>query len=278
MGLVTDLGRPWSRGVVHQILTNEKYIGNNVFNRHSFKLKIRHVANPPEAWIRKDGAFEGIVPQELFFMAQGVIRARSHRFNDEELLEKLRSLFLGRGYLSGILIDETDGMPSSSVYSHRFGSLIRAYSLVGFTPDRDFAYLEINRRLRQLHPEIVQRTEADIIALGAQIERDPATDLLRINDEFSASIIFARCRETAAGARRWRLRLDASLCPDVTVAVRLDHQNEAPLDYYLLPWLDLGGGRFNLADSNGVALDSYRFDSLEMLMSMAERARIRRAA
>jgi hypothetical protein len=236
------------------------------------------VANPPEAWIRKDGAFEAVVAADLFFMAQGIIRQRARRFSDEELLEKLRSLYQGRGYLSGVLIDETDGMPSSSVYSHRFGSLVRAYSLVGFAPDRDYAYLEINKLLRRLHPEIMQRTEADIVALGAQVERDPATDLLRINEEFTASIVLSRCWRTPAGSRRWKVRLDTSLCPDITVAVRLDQQNEAPLDYYLLPWIDLGGGRFNLADANGVALDGYRFDSLQMLMSMAERARIRRAA
>ena len=55
------------------------------------------------------------------------------------------SLYQGKGYLSSILINETDAMPSASVYSHRFGSLIRAYELVGFRPDRDFAYLEINQ-------------------------------------------------------------------------------------------------------------------------------------
>lgn len=31
--LFTDMGRPWTRGTVHQVLTNEKYVGNNVFNR-----------------------------------------------------------------------------------------------------------------------------------------------------------------------------------------------------------------------------------------------------
>ncbi len=38
-GVQTDLGRAWTRGTVHQVLTNEKYIGNNVYNRTSFKLK-----------------------------------------------------------------------------------------------------------------------------------------------------------------------------------------------------------------------------------------------
>ena len=45
-------------------------------------------------------------------------------------------------------------MASSSVYGSRFGSLTRAYSLIGFTPDRDYRYLEVNRFLRRLHPEI----------------------------------------------------------------------------------------------------------------------------
>src|ERR1700722_11774866 len=56
---------------------------------------------------------------------------------------------------SGILIDEADGMPSSSAYRTRFGSLLRAYSLVGYTPRRDYRYIDINQALRKLHPEII---------------------------------------------------------------------------------------------------------------------------
>jgi DNA invertase Pin-like site-specific DNA recombinase len=46
-GSSTDLGREWSRGTVHQVLTNEKYIGNNVYNHTSFKLKKRRVCPFP---------------------------------------------------------------------------------------------------------------------------------------------------------------------------------------------------------------------------------------
>jgi DNA invertase Pin-like site-specific DNA recombinase len=60
-GILTDLGRAWTRATVHQILTNEKYIGNNVYNRRSFKLKQKRVANGPEMWIRSEGAFDAIV-------------------------------------------------------------------------------------------------------------------------------------------------------------------------------------------------------------------------
>jgi DNA invertase Pin-like site-specific DNA recombinase len=38
-GIRTDLGRPWTRGTVHQVLINEKYAGDNVWNRVSCKLQ-----------------------------------------------------------------------------------------------------------------------------------------------------------------------------------------------------------------------------------------------
>jgi DNA invertase Pin-like site-specific DNA recombinase len=277
-GIATDLGRPWTRGTVHQILTNEKYIGGNVYNRLSFKLKQRRVVNSPEHWVRKPDAFEAIVPTNLFFTAQGIVRARGRRHTDDELLTRLRELHQARGYLSGILIDETEGMASSTSYAHRFGSLIRAYSLVGFTPDRDYHYIEINRFLRRLHPEIIQRSEAAMLSLGARIERDGVTDLLRVNGEFSVSLILARCQAGAGGRRRWKLRLDTGLCPDITVAVRLNDTNDGPLDYYLLPWMDLAVGQLNLGEVNGVHLDGYRFDDLEPLYRMAEHVPIRRVA
>ena len=47
-GVRTDFGRKWNRATVHRILTNEKYIGNNVYHRTSFKLKRRHVRNGDE--------------------------------------------------------------------------------------------------------------------------------------------------------------------------------------------------------------------------------------
>ena len=140
-GITTDLAGPWTRGTVHQVLTNEKYIGNNVYNRSSFKLKKKRVENSPELWIRADNAFEAVVDPQIFFTAQGIIRERNRRFSDEEMIERLSRLFDQHGYLSGLIIDESENMPSSGSYQRRFGSLIRAYEFVGFKPDRDYRCL-----------------------------------------------------------------------------------------------------------------------------------------
>lgn len=278
-GVLTDAGRPWTRGTVHQVLTNEKYVGNNVFNRVSNKLKAKRVANPPEMWVRADGAFPAIVEPDFFEAAQRIIRDRSRRFSDQELLDRLATLLAEKGWLSGLVIDEVEDMPSSSIFRHRFGSLLRAYQLVGFTPGRDYRYIETNRALRALHPDVVSSAVADIEAAGGTVRQDPATDLLTINEEFSASVVIARCFETPAGGQRWKIRLDSGLRPDITIAARMDAENAAIRDYYLLPWLDLGAEpKLRLAPDNGILLDAYRFDTLEAFFDLARRTPLRLAA
>lgn len=278
-GLTTDTGHPWTRGTVHQILTNEKYVGNNVFNRVSNKLKARRVANPPEMWVRADRAFAAIVEPDFFEAAQRIIHDRSRRFSDQDLLDRLAALFAERGWLSGLVIDEVDDMPSSSIFRHRFGSLLRAYQLVGFTPGRDYRYIETNRALRALHPDAVARVVADIAAAGGVVRQNPTTDLLTINDEFSASLVIARCFETPAGGLRWKVRLDTGLRPDITIAARMEAGNAVVRDYYLLPWLDLGAEpNLRLAPENGILLDAYRFDSLDGFFDLARRVPLRTAA
>ena len=273
-GIATDLGRPWTHGTVHQVLTNEKYIGNNVYNRHSYKLKERHVDNPRKEWVRADGAFEAIVDPQLFFTAQGMIRERNRRFSNDEMLDRLRGLLRKEGYLSGFKIDEAENMPSSGTYCSRFGSLVRAYQLVGFTPERDYRYIEINRALRRIHAGAVAHAVAEIERIGGAVAQDPVTDLLTVNGEFTASIVVSRCRQSRAGSRHWKIRLDTGLAPDLTVALRMNGANEEALDFYLLPLSVLDTDRIRLAEQNGLMLDAFRFDSLEYFFSMAERARV----
>jgi hypothetical protein len=277
-GITTDLGRPWTRGTVHQVLINEKYIGNNVWNRGSFKLKKKRVRNRPDMWIRAEAAFEPIVDRSLFEAAQAIIRDRSQKLSGEEMLEALRQLLKDRGYLSGLIIDETERLPSSSAYQNRFGSLLRAYELVGFTPDRDYRYIEINRVLRRMHPQIVIDTIAEIRKAGGSVVQDPATDLLTINGEFTASVVVVRCRMTAAGSLRWQIRFDVGLWPDITVAVRMDQPNREALDYYLLPRIDMNTPRLRLAEDNGISLDAYRISTLDSFSGLAARAELREVA
>lgn len=277
-GIVTDLGRNWTRGTIHQLLINEKYIGNNVWGRTSFKLKQARVDNNPEQWIRFDGAFAPVVEPSMFARAQALIESRSARLTDEHMLHLLKDILDQNGQLSGLIIDEAEGCPSSSSFRTRFGSLLRAYSLVGFCPAHDYRFIEINRSLRKLYPATVAQVLEGIRRAGGFVAQDQATDLLTINEEFSASLVIVRCRRTAAGSLRWKIRLDTALRPDVSIAVRMDADNSEPKDYYLLPHLDMSEAVLRLCECNGLSLDAYRFTSLDALYQMARRIPLRKAA
>jgi DNA invertase Pin-like site-specific DNA recombinase len=273
-GIKTDLDRDWTPSGVRQLLSNEKYIGNNIWNRNSFKLKKRHVRNDPKSWVRSEGAFEAIVDAGVFAAARAIFAAKAQRYSDKEMLDGLRDALDTHGFLSGIVINEASAIPSSGAYQSRFGSLLRAYKLVGFTPNRDYRYIEINKRLRRIHAEIVEGTIGRIEQIGGQVRHDTKTGILTINHEFSASVVLARSTQTSAGAYRWKIRLDTGLIPDITVVVRMDQTNETPLDYYLLPTADMTLAKLRLSQSNGLSLDAYRFDDLAQFFAMWERTSI----
>jgi hypothetical protein len=277
-GYVTDLGRPWTPGTVHHVLTNEKYIGNNVYNRTSFKLKKKHVRNSPDMWVRADRVFSPIVPPEQFFMAQGIIQERIRRLSDQDMLDRLKELVKQRVTLSSQIIDSSEGMPSSGAYRSRFGSLLRAYRLAGFEPDRDYRYVEINRELRTLYPKLVADITQRLDAAGATVTRDANTDLLLINGQFSATMVLSRCRQTPAGSFRWLIQIDQQLAPDITILVRMDPANSKPADYYLLPIMDIETPRLLLCESNGACLDTYQFANLDYFTALSMRRRIEVAA
>jgi len=62
------------------------------------------------------------------------------------------------------------------------------------------------------------------------------------------------------------------------VAIRLNAENTDPMDYYLLPAMDLKCGRLKFAEENNMALDAYRFSTLDYFLGMAERIRIEEGA
>lgn len=269
-GIKTDLNRAWTRGTIHQILINEKYIGHNVFNRRSFKLKSVRIKNPPEEWVRKDNAFKAIIPVELFQQAQQIIINRSCKVTDQQMLQQLEKLLQAKGTLSGLMIDEHEQMPSSSVYRSRFGGLLKAYSLIGYKPARDYAYIEINKQLRKTHQFVLDQVIKNLEQQGTVIE--PAeSGLLYLNNELSLSLIIARCIVKSPTNRQWLLRLDRGLDPDITVAVRMSHDNINIQDYYIFPHIAVREATLHLKSKSHLGLDAYRFDSLEFLYQLTAR-------
>lgn len=150
--------------------------------------------------------------------------------------------------------------------------------MAGYDPDRDYRYVEINRDLRILYPQLVSELMRRLDAVGASVTRDATTDLLLINGQYSATMVLSRCRQTPAGSLRWLIQINERLAPDITILVRMDSANQQPTDYYLLPIMDIDTPRLLLCEANGAHLDTYQFDNLDYFAAMAMRRKIEVAA
>jgi len=134
-GVPNNCGR-WRRQFVHDILTNENYIGNNLYNRHSCLLREKKVRTPRTDWIKIEGILAPVVSKSLFLRAQRMMSLRYLHLSKEEMLSRLCALWEKEGKLSVRLVQKTLGVPCPEKYRKEFGSLRSAYRLIGYQGDR----------------------------------------------------------------------------------------------------------------------------------------------
>lgn len=135
-GATTDRKRPWTYNVVRTVLTNEKYLGHNIFNKTSRKLRGRNVRNPPEQWVRIDSAYPAIIDEDRFLAVRRLLFQRCKRLSSERLLADLVQLYERTGWISRRLINQQPDMAQAATYCIRFGSVSRAYELAGIPKRR----------------------------------------------------------------------------------------------------------------------------------------------
>lgn len=281
-GIKTDLGREWSAASVLQILTNEKYIGNNVFNKTSGKLSDLHsfqtrrvIKTDREKWVRAESVFPAIIDASTFRIVQNMVNERTRKFSDEALLDKLKKLLSFRGKISGILIDEVEGMPSSAVYSHRFGGLLRAYELIGYSPQTDYSYIQINKHLRELHAGTLKEMEAGFEKYGALLEKNIVEDGTRwINREIKIMLNISRCRRMESGRSRWLIRLERLSDVDFSIIARMNADNKTVKDYYLISRFDREAIDSKINEENGFFMETFRHDAMDWFYQIFSRTHI----
>jgi DNA invertase Pin-like site-specific DNA recombinase len=232
-GIAGENGNPWTRYIVARMVTNPKYIGANITNRQSAKLRSRRVYNPPEMWVRKDKAFPAIVDSALFERAQK--EADSHHFlTDGQLLERLQQFWQKHGRLSTHLFKLSPDMPCGQVYKARFGSIAEAYKRIGYRPYRDLTWTQRDKPLTAIRQKFVRDVIAKLEGFGASLKQDVRRQFLTINEDLTMRIGITRCRAFKR-IHSWRFQLATPYKPDVSIFARLTPGNERILDYYCVP-------------------------------------------
>jgi DNA invertase Pin-like site-specific DNA recombinase len=146
-------GGNWGASTVYDIVKNPKYMGTQIWARTTGKLGQPRVKTPGSEWVVRTYAFESIIDEQTFTAAQEHI---AHSKPDQYLLDCLRLLLATEGSLGRSEIRITPGMPCEETYVNRFGSLRKAFAMVGFERhDLSRAYQTV-RRVQHLRSEVVK--------------------------------------------------------------------------------------------------------------------------
>jgi DNA invertase Pin-like site-specific DNA recombinase len=256
-------GAQWKRQAVYDILRNEKYAGTNVFNCTSRNLTSKLRRNPRSMWVRRVGAFEPLVSLSDFNRAQGFFEKKRWLLSDEELLEGLRRLWREKGVLSVATIAAAKDLPSTRTYALRFGTLARAYRLIGYDFKRTLDYVEINRRFSTLITDLVADVSALFRSLGISVRAGRHPSALIANNDVAICVGFARW--IRRGPVIWHVRLPPHVTADFAIVARMKEGNDAIQDFYLLPRREMPAPKFYLTKKRRAAFEAYRCKTLDFL-------------
>jgi DNA invertase Pin-like site-specific DNA recombinase len=229
----------WDYTAVYNVLSHPKYAGCNSFGRTSQKLGTPSVRMPESEWIRTPKAFAPLVDEAAFQEAQHLLLARTINKSDEELLAALRALHARQGRLSLRLIAETPGMPSPSCYRGRFGSLRRAYELIGYGYPKDFGPIDLRRRTQALREELIGKIET-MFPDKVWVERRGGRwrSLLRLEAGPIVSVIIAHSIGASSKGPIWQIDPIAHERLHVGLLALLDEDNSLVQEMFLFLCMD----------------------------------------
>lgn len=265
-GILRD-DRPWSHKNVRNLLTFRKYRGDNIWGATSGKLLAPRRSAPSDTWATCEGAFEAVVPNDLFERVRKKLDALPKRLSDQQLTEQLRDARLPDGRITSQLMYERGLNPKA--YTRRFGSLANAYALCGALPiehPKDAA--AIKERLGR-RGEICQDLRSRLEASGATFEQNGFEGEFLVNGEMRLVVYTAAAvLSPAAKGYIWQYGL-RRVDQDLTLLARLNDKF-ALKDHFILPPREASYA-FKFREDNEPVLECFRADNLAAIVDSARR-------
>jgi len=236
MGVEYRGDSPWTHHTVNEVLTNPKYAGFHVYGRTSSRLYTAKIRLPKSEWLLTSGAFEPLVDFATFMAAQRILNTRTIKKTDMELLDDLKALLARESRLSLSLIKNSEQVASPSTYRDRFGSLRKAYELIGYGAPDDFGSVDLRRRTQEFRRRLIAQlaesfpNEITVIRPGGRWR-----ERLKLRGRFIVSVVVARSVRTWGKTIAWVIDPVRNERRHVTLLARLDLENRSLLDLHLLP-------------------------------------------
>ena len=231
-------GRPWTDVMVQAILKNENYVGNLVYNRTSRRLGQKLVNNPDHLWIRSVSVLDPIVDEDIFARAKKTMAERYIVIPEDQMLRRLRLTLARKGKLNSRIITNTPGLPSVTSYVKHFGSMRKAYALIGYETSHDCAWYDSRHHwsevLSNLAARVAEVLRSDL-GVGVDLTEDGRGLTLNGRRELSFHVVRQMTKKTASRAAQWRAHRPKPGAAELRVVLRLNGANKEIEDYLLLP-------------------------------------------
>jgi DNA invertase Pin-like site-specific DNA recombinase len=240
-------GRPWTPDMIHGILRNENYVGNIIYNRTSSRLGQKLVKNHPDRWVRSGVVVDPIIDRAQFDGAQKIMDNRYIRISEDEMLLRLRLLLKRKGKLTVNIMNNAVSLPCTSVYIRHFGSIRRAFTLIGYRSPRDCDWLDSREHWSNVVASHAKQIAAALTKKRLPTEVDEGGSSVTVNGGVRFHFQVARQMKKiqphfAAAWRAYRKKGRSGF----VVLLRLDSANRAIVDYLILPLPMLKPSRFYL--------------------------------
>ncbi len=254
-------GRPWYNRDIHNIVTNPKYTGCNVWHRGTQRLRDKRSWVEPQYWIAKPAAFAPIVDRETFDRARAAMPRRSDSlWPNEKIVKKLRRLLSVKGYLSEGLILKTSGMPSVHTLHSHFGSYRQIYNAIGYDlPLYDIYQGTQCEPLMKLRRKLVKRLSRMFpkhVAITRVPEPQSFRSILEVDHSFFVGILLCRSEKRAGEQRFWAVRPTLAERENITLVCRVSPNKGRIISYQVFPRVDIPGKscRIAMIPSKGITL------------------------
>jgi DNA invertase Pin-like site-specific DNA recombinase len=233
-GIKRDGGAPWRYGAVRKILVHPKYAGCHVYGSTSSKLCTPAVKVPKSDWIVTPAAFAAVIDQATFDAGRQVQNNLTGKQTNETLLGQLRRLLTLKHRLSQSIINHSRSVAAASTYRRRFGSLRKAYELIGYGQPEDFRHpLDLRRRTQALRQRLISQIQAHFPDEVSIIRRGGRWRNLIQIDGFTVSVRTARALRTKTGIIKWLVDAAPREHDCVTLLARLAPANDDIQDLHM---------------------------------------------
>ena len=236
----TNAGRLWTNQTVLNAVTNPKYTGCNVWGRCSQKFRATtRTKVARENWILKPRAFEALVDQETFDLAQANLRTVSDcRWTDQQMLRRVRRLLKTKGKLNESLLMKARNMPCTSTLRKRFGGLQRLYALVGYQPEGDPTRrirLENSAQFRQRLVQYIKSLSPEHVEIAHLPKK--TRSILLIDNTLTVAVLLCKQKRRNGGELHWVVQPPVHERNYITLVGRLNRAHDGVVSYHIFPRL-----------------------------------------